>query len=127
MIFDVNACADQLGCTFLQEQHDGTRLPVGYWRRALSPDEKSYSTTKHECVGVVWSVLKLRHFLDGHRFLLRTDHQALGWMCSATDACGRLMRWRLRMSEHTFDMHYRPGASLAVLPFCFILVTSWRL
>jgi len=30
MIVDVDTCADQLGCTLLQEQPDGTRLPVGY-------------------------------------------------------------------------------------------------
>jgi len=29
MIVDVDACADQLGCTLLQEQPDCTRLPVG--------------------------------------------------------------------------------------------------
>ena len=111
MIVDVDACADQLGCTLLQEQPDGTRLPVGYWTRGLSPAEKNYSTTERECLGVVWSVLKLRHFPDGHRFLIRTDHQALSWIYSSTDSSGRLMRWRLRLSEYTLDMQYKPGAS----------------
>jgi len=60
MIVDVDACADQLGCTLLQEQPDGTRLPVGYLSRGLSPAEKNYSRTERECPGVVWSVLKLR-------------------------------------------------------------------
>jgi len=59
----------------------------------------------------VWAVIKLRHFLDGQRFLIRTDHQALGWIYSTTDSIGRLMRWRLRLSEYTFDMVYNPGAS----------------
>jgi len=77
MIVDVDDCADQLGCTLLQEQPDGTRLPVGYWSRGLSPAEKKYSTTERECLGVVWSVLKLRKFLDGHRFQIRTDNKAL--------------------------------------------------
>jgi len=111
VIVDVDACADQLGCTLLQEQPDGTRLPVGYWIRGLSPAEKSYSTTERECLGVVWSVLKLRHFLDGHRCLIRTDQQALSWIYSTTDLSGRLMRWRLRLSEYTFDMQYKPCAS----------------
>jgi len=104
MIVDVDACADQLGCTLLPEQPEGTRLLVGYWSRGLSPAEKSYSTTERECLGVVWSVLKLRHFLDGYRFLIRTDNQALSGILSTTDSSGRLMRWRLRLSEYTFDM-----------------------
>jgi len=72
---------------------------------------RSANTTERECVGVVWAVIKLRHFLDGQRFLIRTDHQALGWIYSTTDSRGRLMRWRLRHSEYTFDMVYKPGAS----------------
>jgi len=106
----VDACADQLGFTVLQEKPDGTRLPVGYWSRGLSPAEKNYFTTERECLGVVWSMLNLRHSLDGHRFLKKTDHQALSWIFRTTDSRGRLMRWRLRLSEYTFDVQYKPGA-----------------
>jgi len=111
MVLDVDACADQLGATLLEEEEDGQLLPVGYWSRGLSPAERNYSTTERECLGVVWSVLKLRHFLDGQRFLVRTDHQALSWIYSTTDSSGQLMRRRLRLAEYTFDTQYKPGAS----------------
>jgi len=112
MIVDVDACADQVGCTLLQEQPGGTRVTVGYRSRGLSPAEKNYSTTECKRLDVVWSVLKLRHFLDGHRVLKKTDHQALSWIYSTTDSNRRLMRWRLRLSEYTVDMQYKSGASL---------------
>jgi len=35
----------------------------------------------------------------------------LSWIYSSNDSSGRLMRWRLRLSEYTFDMVYKPGAS----------------
>jgi len=38
----------------------------------------------------VWSLLKLRHFLDGHRFLTRTGNEALSWIYSTTDYSGTL-------------------------------------
>jgi len=82
-----------------------------YWSRGLSPSEKNYSKAERECLGVVWSVLKLRPFLDGHRFLIRTDHQALSWLFSTTDSSRRMMRWRLRLSEYAFDMQYKPSES----------------
>jgi len=111
VVIDVDTCADQVGCTLLQEEPGELLHPVGYWSRGLTAAEKNYSTTERECLGVVWAVLKLRHFLDGQRFLIRTDHQALSWIYSTTDSSGRLMRWLLPLSEYTFDMVYKPGAS----------------
>jgi len=40
MNFDADACADKLGCTLLQQQPGGARLPVSYWSRGLSPARK---------------------------------------------------------------------------------------
>jgi len=111
LVVVVDACADQVGCTLLQEEPGDLLHPVGYWSRGLTAAEQNYSTTERECLGVVWAVLKLRHFLDGQPFLIRTDHQALRWIYSTTDSSGRLMRWRLRLSEYTLDMVYKPGAS----------------
>jgi len=59
----------------------------------------------------MWSVRKLRQFLDGHLFPIRTDHQALSWIYSTTHSICRLMRWRLRLSEISFDLQYKHGAS----------------
>jgi len=111
LVVDVDACADQVGCTLLQEEQGELLHPVGYWSRGLTAADQNYSTMERECLGVVWAVLKLRHFLDGQRFLIRTDHQALSWIYSTTHSSGRLMRWRLRLPEYTFDMVYKPGAS----------------
>jgi len=111
LVVDVDACADQVGCTLLQEEPGELLHPDGYWSRGLSAAEQHYTTTEREFLGVVWAVLKFRHFLDGQRFLIRTDHQALSWIYSTTDSSGRLMRWRLRLSECTFDMVHKPGAS----------------
>ena len=104
LVVDVDTCADQVGCTLLQEDPGELLHPVGYWIRGRTAAEQNYATTKRGCLGVVAAVLKLRHFLDGQRFLIRTDHSALSWIYSTTDSSGRLMRWRLRPSEYTFDM-----------------------
>jgi len=107
----VDECADQLGCVLLQADAEDNLAPVGFYSRTLRPAEQSYCTTERECLGLVWVVLTLRHFLEGSRFTVWTDHQALMWIYNTTDPSGRLMRWRLRLAEFDFDVVYKPGAS----------------
>jgi len=76
LVVDVEACADQVCCTLLQEEPGELLHPGGYWSRGLTAAEQNYFTTGRECLGVVWAVLMLRHYADGQLFLIRTDHQA---------------------------------------------------
>jgi transposase InsO family protein len=107
---DTDASDTQLGCCLLQKQPDGKDLPVGYWSRGLTPAERNYSTTEKECLAIVWSVLHLRPYLEGKRFLIRTDHHSLRWILNLSDAQGRLARWRLRLSEFDYEVQHTPGA-----------------
>ena len=74
---DTDASEYQLGCCLLQEQPDGALHPIGYWSRTLTSAEKNYSSTEKECLAIVWAVQHLRPYLEGQRFTIRTDHDAL--------------------------------------------------
>jgi len=76
-VLDVNACGTQVGAALLQEQDDGKLQPVAYISRRLETSELPYGVTEKECLAVVWASLKLRPFLEGDRFLVRTDHDCL--------------------------------------------------
>ena len=58
---------------------------------------------------MVWAVTTLRPYIEGLKFTIRTDHDALRWLLALTESSGRLMRWRLRLSEFDFTITYRPG------------------
>ncbi len=64
-----------LGAVFAQIQSDGTEKPVA--SRTLTDAEKKYSIVEKEALACVWATEKWRNLLVGHRFTLRTDHQAL--------------------------------------------------
>lgn len=106
---DTDACDYQVGCALMQEGEDGIRHPIGYWSRGLTPAEKNYSAGEKECLAVIWAVQILRPYLESTHFDLYTDHQALCWVMSMANASGRLARWRLRLLEHDFTIHYRKG------------------
>ena len=108
----IDASAYQLGATLLQQQNEtepNEWTPIGYWSKTLTDCKWNYSTTERECFSVVWAVTSLRLYIEGLKFTIRTDHDALRWLMTLTDSLGRLMRWRLRLSEFDFTITYRPG------------------
>ena len=69
--------------------------------------------------------LKLRAYLEGDRFLVRTDHDCLRWLLSIDGtAHGRLARWRMRLNELAFDIAYKPGKTHCLADGISRLVTS---
>jgi len=52
LVVDVDACADQVGCSLLQEEPGELLHSVGYLSRGLTAAEQNYSTTECECLGV---------------------------------------------------------------------------
>lgn len=66
-----------IGNVLIQEQQAaGWFHPVYYASRRLSTAEKNYSVQR-ECLGMVYSVHKFRHYLLGQRFFFHVDHSAL--------------------------------------------------
>ena len=52
---------------------------------------------------------RLRQYLLGRRFIIRTDHQALKWLHNCKDPSSRLIRWRLRLEEYNYEIEYTKG------------------
>ena len=104
-IIDVDASYNQLGCCLLQQQPDDKYLPVDYFSQGLLPEEKNYTVTDIEVLGVVWAVGSLRPYIEGTKFLTRCDHKALKWI-PITTACtnSRLNRWRILLAEFDYDV-----------------------
>jgi len=109
-VLDVDACGTQVVATLLQKRDDRKLQPVAYISRRLATNARPYGVLEKECLAVVWASLKLRPYLEGDRFLVRTDHDCLWWIlkieCSGNP---RLARWRLCLSELEFDVAYKPG------------------
>ena len=56
-----------------------------------------------------YCVRKLRHYLEGVRFLLVTDHRALLWLFRQPHLRGKLARWALDLQQLDFEVQHRPG------------------
>ena len=92
---------------------DGRERVIGYYSRLLRDAEKRYDTTQKECLAVVWAVKKLRPYLYGRPFIVKTDHASLKWLLNLKDHNGRLMRWALLLQDYTYVIVHRSGKANA--------------
>ena len=92
-----------LGAVLEQDGH-----PVAYFSRALRNAEVRYSTIELECLAIVESLKRFRHYIIGRHFEILTDHKPLEWL-SCQKSFGKLWRWALIIQELNFEIHYRPG------------------
>ena len=106
---DCDASNHQIGAVLFQTDEKGNRHPLGYWSRGLNSHEKNYTVTEKECLAVVWAVTTLRPYLQFVTFSIYTDHAPLRWLMNISDPSGRLIRWRLRLSEFDFIIEYKRG------------------
>ena len=114
-MIDTDASAYAIAAVLLQQQDEDdptSWATVGYWSKTLTKDRRNYSATERECYAVVWATLTLRPYIEGTKFVVRTDHNALRWMMTTKDPQGRLMRWSLRLMEFDYKIVYSPGRVL---------------
>ena len=89
----------------------GYEQVIAYGSRLLTKSERQYCGTRRELLAVVTSTHQYRAYLTGQRFLLRTDHGSLTWLCNFKEPEGQLARWLERLQQFKFDTVHRKGKS----------------
>ena len=92
-----------LGAVLEQDGH-----VIAYYSRTLRGAERNYSTIEQECLAIVESLKRFRHYLIGRQFAIITDHKPLEWL-HTQKAVGRLWRWGVLIQEYDFDIIHRRG------------------
>ena len=110
-ILATDASGISVGSTLSQKDENGILRPVAFAGRCLKKHEKNYSATERELLGVVYSVLHFRHYLEGRHFQLFTDHAALIPLLTKKDNQHRWARWALDIQQFSFTITHAAGKS----------------
>ena len=89
-----------------------TERTILFLSRSLRDPEQRYSVIEREALAVYWAIKKLKRFLWGGKFIVRTDHKPL---CDIFKTKGldnissRITKWVIALQEYDFETEYLPG------------------
>lgn len=111
IILHCDASGNSIGAVLSQVNDKGKEIPIYYYSRLLKEREMRYSTIEKELTAIHDSLLKLRQYLIGRKFIVKTDHKPLlGIIKNNTSSLGaRWARRLLRISEYEFEIEYLRG------------------
>ena len=92
-----------------KENEAGEEYPIVYLSRTLNKHELNYMVSEKELLVVVWSIEKLRPYIEGYHFMVVTDHCALKWMKHLKDPTGKLAKWAIKLQQWDFEIVHRKG------------------
>ncbi|KAK3708498.1 hypothetical protein QZH41_003116 [Actinostola sp. cb2023] len=107
-VLDTDASDHGIGAVLSQIQ-DGVEKPIAFASRTLSKSERNYCVTRRELLAIFEFVKHHRHYLQGTKFHIRTDHAPLRSVLKAKEPEGQLARWIEYLSTFEFDIHHREG------------------
>ena len=58
---------------------------------------------------IIRSLITWKHYLEGQRFLICTDHHSINYLKTQPQISKRQARWVELMAEFDFDIQYKPG------------------
>jgi hypothetical protein len=108
-ILTTDASKDAIGAV-LSQGTIGKDPPIAYASRTLNRAERSYPTVEQELLAIVWGCKYDREYLFGRTFTIVTDHRPLTWIFNVKDPSSRLLRWRLKLEEYTYEVVYKKGS-----------------
>src|ERR1700761_6766507 len=110
-IINTDASGYAVAAVLSQDQVDGTRRPIAYFSKKMTPAETRYAVHDQELLAIVRAVKAWRCYLNGspHRTLIPTDHKGLEWISTKDELTGRQARWIERLSEISYDVRYIQG------------------
>jgi hypothetical protein len=96
----------------LLQQIGGKNVPIAFVSKAFNETQLHYPTYEKELLAVIYSLGKLRHYLQGTHFFLQVDHRNILFLEKSENP--KILRWRDFLRSFDFTIEHIPGTSNGV-------------
>jgi hypothetical protein len=97
-----------IGSALCQPDENGKDHPIAFASKQFTNVECNYTITERECLAMVFSVKKFKHYLLMNLVVFFVDHMALKYIVNKPNLSGRLARWVLLLTEFDYIIKYKP-------------------
>ena len=97
-----------VGGILQQDQGQGLQ-PLAYASKKLNAAEIRYSAYERELLGIVWAIGQWRHFVQGKRFIVQTDHSSLRYLPNQAAVHRRIGKWVGILQGYDIEIQHIPG------------------
>lgn len=98
-----------MGAVLSQTDENGLDRIISCFSKKFVKAQQNYSTTDKEALALEKGILHFDHYLRGKTFILKTDHQALQYIKTASNHNSRILRTALRLQEYSYEPIYIKG------------------
>lgn len=121
-VLETDASKNGFGaCLFVCKQaklhsHHGPRClrPIEYISKNFTPAQMNYCTMEKELLAGREALNKWSHFLQGRKFIWRTDNACLTWAARQRSTNQKISSWLSLMSEYDYEIQLRPSKTMKV-------------
>ena len=108
LLYDTHVSGFAVGGILSQYQNNEERV-TAYGIHTINPAQQNYCATKRELYSVVYFLQHYKQYLLGRKFILRTDHAQLIWLCNFREPSGIIACWLSILGAYDYQVVYRPG------------------
>ena len=98
-----------VGATLVQEDEEGEHV-VYYLSSALTPTQSRWPIIEREAWAIIFAIRKLKAYLYGAKFTVRTDHKPLEFLFKSEIKNVKVQKWAMELSELHCTIEYISGA-----------------
>nr|KYP37665.1 Transposon Ty3-I Gag-Pol polyprotein [Cajanus cajan] len=103
-ILETDASGIGIGAVLSQSQH-----PLAFFSKKLSPQMQKQSAYTREFHAITTAIAKFRHYLIGHKFVIRTDQKSLKCLMEQPIHTPEQQAWLHKFLGYDFTIEYKPG------------------